>query len=169
MPTPPGRLRPFELARDLDFFLASLGDTYETNFPGFSATRPFREEMRASLIERLGDGTMLALAWECGGATAAYICLGLRGGQPEPYGVVENVYVAADWRGRGIGRALLLAAEDRLRGIGCSHLLLEVSTVNEAAVGLYRRMGYRTTRLQMEKPLRPGLRGVGRKPYVPPA
>ncbi|MBL8300434.1 MAG: GNAT family N-acetyltransferase [Rhodanobacteraceae bacterium] len=46
-------------------------------------------------------------------------------------------------RGRGIGRALLAAAEAGARARGCNRLRLEVRQDNAAAVQLYETQGYR--------------------------
>ena len=50
--------------------------------------------------------------------------------------------VAATHRRRGIGRALLAAAEEWARGAGVSKLELHVFPHNEAAIALYEGFGY---------------------------
>ncbi len=51
--------------------------------------------------------------------------------------------VLADYRGRGIGRALLLGTIARLRAEGHRHLSLDVVTDNHNALGLYTSCGFR--------------------------
>ena len=68
-------------------------------------------------------------------------------------GFVRNVYVRPAYRGRGIGSALLDAAERRMAEAGVDVVALEVMADNEAARRLYRRAGYRPHRLELEKPL----------------
>lgn len=46
-------------------------------------------------------------------------------------------------RGRGLGEALLVAAERAARARGCTHLRLEVRQDNASAVRLYERLGFR--------------------------
>lgn len=46
-------------------------------------------------------------------------------------------------RNRGIGRALIQAAEDRLAGLGHARCALAVRTDNGEAARLYHRLGYR--------------------------
>jgi ribosomal protein S18 acetylase RimI-like enzyme len=60
-----------------------------------------------------------------------------------PYGVAEvAMMVAAPWRGRGIGRALLDRAAAWARQAGAHKLWLEVWPHNTAALGLYRQFGF---------------------------
>ena len=55
---------------------------------------------------------------------------------------LQELYVAPDRRNRGIGRALLTAALDRAREIGCSAADLEVDEHHRRAETLYRRAGF---------------------------
>lgn len=50
--------------------------------------------------------------------------------------------VAAGWRRRGIGRALLEAAVEWARGAGVRKLELHVFPHNEAAIKLYESFGF---------------------------
>src|SRR5262249_45086026 len=50
--------------------------------------------------------------------------------------------VAPAQRGRGIGSALLVAAIDTARAEGLHKLSLSVFAHNEAAIGLYRKLGF---------------------------
>lgn len=53
-----------------------------------------------------------------------------------------GVMVAKSHRRRGIGLALMLAAEDWARDVGVRKLELHVFPYNEAALRLYERLGY---------------------------
>src|SRR5262249_21631160 len=50
--------------------------------------------------------------------------------------------VDRDWRGRGVGSALVRAAIDWACGHGLHQPSLEVFTHNEAAIALYRKCGF---------------------------
>ncbi len=55
---------------------------------------------------------------------------------------VHDLAVLPAARGRGIGRALLAAAEERARARGCGKLTLEVLDENTRARGLYASFGF---------------------------
>jgi ribosomal protein S18 acetylase RimI-like enzyme len=67
-----------------------------------------------------------------------------------------GIAVLDGWRGRGIGTALMAAAEDWARGRDLDVLDLDVATPNEAGRRLYERLGYVRTAETMVKPLREG-------------
>lgn len=57
------------------------------------------------------------------------------------YGEI-GMMVAADWRGRGVGTALVAAAIEWARDYGLHKLALSVFPHNHAAIALYRRFGF---------------------------
>lgn len=68
-------------------------------------------------------------------------------------GVVRNVYVDPEARGRGVGTALMDAAEERLAEAGVEEVVLEAMADNEAALAFYRRRGYEPHRIRLAKPV----------------
>ncbi len=82
------------------------------------------------LLARLADG-----------ACAGYICpmLVLDEGQ------ILNVAVHPSFRGKGIGKLLVLAALEEFRKRGASFVALEVRPSNAAAIALYRHVGFVAT------------------------
>jgi ribosomal protein S18 acetylase RimI-like enzyme len=58
-------------------------------------------------------------------------------------GAIQNLGVTPAYRGRGLGRALLLKALYGFWRAGLGRAHLEVTAQNEAAVRLYRRVGFR--------------------------
>jgi GNAT superfamily N-acetyltransferase len=55
---------------------------------------------------------------------------------------LEDLFVAAEARRSGLGRALLHAAIERARERGCRRIGLDTGELNEAAVALYRSAGF---------------------------
>ncbi|MGZ0150056.1 N-acetyltransferase family protein [Kribbella sp. WER1] len=66
---------------------------------------------------------------------------------------VYGVEVAATQRGKGYGRAIMLAAEEECRRRGYSDLELNVFGDNTTAISLYDSLGYVVTSQQMRKSL----------------
>jgi ribosomal protein S18 acetylase RimI-like enzyme len=66
---------------------------------------------------------------------------------------VYDIEIDEPHRGRGLGRATMLAAEDVARAAGHRFVRLNVFGWNTGAQALYRSLGYRTDAIQMSKPL----------------
>ena len=60
--------------------------------------------------------------------------------------IVETLAVDPEFRGLGIGTALMQAAEAKARTMGKRTMSLGVITENHGAIRLYQRLGYTTTR-----------------------
>ena len=58
-------------------------------------------------------------------------------------GAIQNLGVTPLHRGRGLGSALLLQALRGFQRAGLGRAFLEVTAQNDAAVRLYRRLGFR--------------------------
>jgi ribosomal protein S18 acetylase RimI-like enzyme len=57
-------------------------------------------------------------------------------------GWVNYLAVHPDHQSRGLGRRLMVRAEEILGQLGCAKVNLQVRSSNEAAIGFYRRIGY---------------------------
>jgi len=66
---------------------------------------------------------------------------------------VLALYVAPDHRRRGIATALLQVAQTWAQARGDRQIGLQVFANNEAAIALYRKLGYETHSLWLTKPL----------------
>jgi RimJ/RimL family protein N-acetyltransferase len=76
-------------------------------------------------------------------AVAGDQIIGLIHIEPSRHGFGDlAMLVDRDWRGRGVGSALVRAAIDWARGQGLHKLSLEVFVHNEAAIALYRKSGF---------------------------
>ncbi|HZA83422.1 MAG TPA: GNAT family N-acetyltransferase [Actinomycetes bacterium] len=80
----------------------------------------------------------IVLVAEAGGEPVGQLGLRLA-----PYGVADlGMLVAAGWRGRGVGAALLAEAVRRARQAGAHKIALQVWPHNAAAIALYERFGF---------------------------
>ena len=72
------------------------------------------------------------------------------------FALIRRFVVAESMRGRGVGAALLDAATQRARELGCAFLELTVDVTNPEAHAFYRRDGFHEDRVEviMRKPLR---------------
>jgi ribosomal protein S18 acetylase RimI-like enzyme len=64
---------------------------------------------------------------------------------------VWSVALDEEYRGRGLGKAAMLLAEDEARRRGATEIGLNVFGFNDVAIGLYRSLGYETSSVQMRK------------------
>jgi len=109
-------------------------------------------EPRASIRRKLGVAPDLLLVAHVDGKLVATAM----GGWDGHRGWLYQVAVAPDARGCGYGRAIVEAVESRLRALGCPKLNLQVLASNPAAVGFWRRLGYRVEeRVSLGKLLQP--------------
>ena len=72
----------------------------------------------------------------------------------EPQGFVADIAVAPGVLRRGVGAALLRAAEDYAVSQGLPYLAFSVSSFNAPALRLYRRLGYQEEWKKLVKRLR---------------
>lgn len=100
---------------------------------GIAAEPPVDVERRAASWQL--DGTLVALA---AGEIVGEVRV-----EESWFGFGElGMMVAADWRGRGVGTALVAAAIEWARARGLHKLTLGVFPHNEAAIALYRNFGF---------------------------
>jgi len=57
-------------------------------------------------------------------------------------GWIYHLAVATEHRRRGVGRALMSAAEERLRGLGCAKINLQIYRSNAEVVRFYESIGW---------------------------
>ena len=66
-------------------------------------------------------------------------------------GAIQNVAVLPEYRRRGIGQTLVLAALQGFQSVGIKRVTLEVTTDNTSAVNLYQRIGFTTYRVYVRE------------------
>lgn len=62
-----------------------------------------------------------------------------------------SVYVERSWRGKGVGRALLLALIEKARSLGYHKLVLAAFPFNDQGMRLYERAGFRQVGVYQEQ------------------
>ena len=72
---------------------------------------------------------------------------------PRKTGHIDDLYVAPEFRRRGIATLLCREAERLARERDVPHLTLMVWSFNEDAMGLYKKLGFASTLINMEKKL----------------
>jgi ribosomal protein S18 acetylase RimI-like enzyme len=117
-----------EYARDPTGGGTPLAEDARSRLPGLLASRPHY----AGLIALDGERPVgLVNAFE-----------GVSTFKARPLLNIHDIAVTASHRGRGVGRALLAAAEALARERGCCKLTLEALEGNVGAIGLYRSVGF---------------------------
>ena len=115
--------------RSLALLLADVAEEHD----GIAAEPPIDIEKLATSWEL--DGTLVAIAEE-GLVGEVHV-------DPSWMGFGEiGMMVADDWRGRGVGTALVAAAIEWARARGLHKLALSVFPHNHVAIALYRKFGF---------------------------
>ncbi|HEX9952394.1 MAG TPA: GNAT family N-acetyltransferase [Rubricoccaceae bacterium] len=125
---------------DLDT-AAALFDAYRQ----FYGQPPDLDRARGFLAERLGTGdTALILAFDSAGAGLGFTHLfpSFTSVGTARIVVLNDLFVAPEARGQGVGAALLAAAEAHACDVGAVRLVLQTATDNAAAQRLYQRAGW---------------------------
>lgn len=102
-----------------------------------------RDSMERSMRELIGNASLgrLFVMENAVGYLVVTFGFSLEFGGRDAF--VDELYVADDARGRGLGNEALRVAEDACREAGIGALHLEVEHVNHRARALYERSGYR--------------------------
>jgi RimJ/RimL family protein N-acetyltransferase len=96
------------------------------------------ERRRRRLVEEVEADDVVVLVAEADGKPVGQ--LGLRLAR---YGVGDlGMLVVPEWRGRGVGGAMLAEGIERARKAGAHKLALQVWPHNQAAIALYERFGF---------------------------
>lgn len=96
---------------------------------------------RRSFKRFLQKGSHHILVAEAGNTVVGYVLILFRAGTS--LARLYSIAVLPEYRGRGIARQLVEAAEQYSCDQGCGFLRLEVSVHNDSAAVLYKKMGYR--------------------------
>ena len=120
---------------------------------------PDQHEMEMGTVLADADRAAVFVSPAGGDRLAGFVEVALRpwreGCQGSPIGYVEALYVAPEERGRGVGAALLGAAEAWSAARGCRTIAADARLDNDIARALHRRLGYEETgvRVRLRKRL----------------
>jgi ribosomal protein S18 acetylase RimI-like enzyme len=95
------------------------------------------------------DHSMYAIEDE--GRFAGYLWLCDRDSELGHSLFVYAIEIDEEFRGRGLGRAAMVFAEEEAKRLGIAKVALNVFGGNEVARRLYRSLGYQETAIHMEK------------------
>jgi GNAT superfamily N-acetyltransferase len=128
--------------------------------------RCFRHEMDANVFPSLGDRTgcrrlMMEIAHRPGFVPEATwlleywppdarrpdLCGTIQGVGEDRLGAIQNVGIAQQHRGRGLGTVLLCHSLAGFKAAGIDRVFLEVTAQNSGACRLYERLGFRRTKV----------------------
>ena len=124
----------------------------------FIPAAPRTEQMYASFLGsqlRERDVVVLVAEWE--GRVLGYTYAGVEGydymSLRGPAGVLYDIVVDPERRGRGVGRQLLEATVAALAERGAPRVVLSTAARNEGAQRLFERAGFRRTMIEMTREL----------------
>lgn len=142
------------------FYEKSIVDYAEANvvsgrWSAEEAQKAAREQFEVLLPEGLmTPANLLKMAEKADGTVVGYVWINLDyrpGTNSGAY--IYDIEIHEEFRGQGLGRALLQAAEETARDHGVLKMGLNVFGQNAVARKLYESSGYETVAIQMKKTL----------------
>jgi ribosomal protein S18 acetylase RimI-like enzyme len=129
-------------ARDASAIVTILDSYAFDAVGGFEGLSPAVRERLIPALQQLST-TLVLLAFVEGAPVGVAVCFfGFSTFKAQPLLNIHDLAVLPEHRGRGVGRALLTAAEDRALRSGCCRLTLEVQEDNPRARALYDKFGF---------------------------
>jgi ribosomal protein S18 acetylase RimI-like enzyme len=135
------QLHPAQVSAEQVGLVAPLFDAYRQ----FYGRPPDPDGARRFLAERLGRGESVVLAVVEGGRALGFTQLypSFSSVSMRPVWILNDLFVAPDARGRGVGGRLLRAAREHALRTGAARLALATAVTNTKAQALYERDGWR--------------------------
>lgn len=148
------RATPADLPRIGRLGALLVEEHYEFDSRRFLAAEPGTAEGYASFIStQIEDPDMAVLVADDDGNVIGYAYAAVEGHDymalRGPAGVLHDVIVDPEHRGRGVGRLLLDAALEFVRSRGGPRVVLSTAARNEAAQRIFASMGFRRTMIEM--------------------
>jgi ribosomal protein S18 acetylase RimI-like enzyme len=107
--------------------------------------KPLRDDVRKRLVPALRENVnaLVLLAFADGQPVGLAVCFfGFSTFNARPLLNIHDLAVLPAYRGKGVGRALLVEAEKHARARSCCRLTLEVQDDNIRARSLYELLGF---------------------------
>ncbi|MFA5120761.1 N-acetyltransferase family protein [Zavarzinia sp.] len=128
---------------DVEGILAIYNDAVAHSTAIWNETLVDAANRAAWLEARRLAGYPVLVAVDDGGAVLGYASFGdWRAFDGYRHTVEHSVYVAADARGRGIGRALMIALIERARALGKHVMVAGIEAGNETSIALHKALGF---------------------------
>jgi ribosomal protein S18 acetylase RimI-like enzyme len=122
-----------------------------------AASRRTPADYASFIGTQLSDPDKAVLVADDNGAVIAYAYAAIEGHNymalRGPAGVLHDLIVEPEHRGRGVGRLLIDAALEFFRSRGVPRVVLSTAEQNEGAQRLFARMGFRRTMIEMTREL----------------
>ena len=119
----------------------------------FMRIEPLEEGYAHFLRTQIGREDTVVLVATLDAVVVGYALAGLVGRDwmdlREACGMLHDLYVDPDARGKGIGRRLVEEAVARLTRLGAARIVLKTASANERARKLFEQLGFRPTMLEM--------------------
>jgi ribosomal protein S18 acetylase RimI-like enzyme len=129
----------------------AMVDAYSRDSMGDA--KPLEPDVRVRLVPALQKHptTLIFLAFDGDEPVGAAVCfIGFSTFAAKPLINIHDCVVVPACRGKGVGRRLLEAIEDKARELGCCKLTLEVMDNNQRALRTYEAAGFVRYALQKE-------------------
>lgn len=134
-------IRPVEPA-DLPAILAFWNPIIRETTIIFSSEERTEQSLGAMIATRRAAGREMLLAEAAGAVLGIATYDQFRGGLGYVHAMEHTVMLAPSARGRGVGRALMLAIEDHARVRGAHTMVAAVDAANAGGIGFHERIGY---------------------------
>ena len=140
-------------AEEITRLLAEMKRHHRELDPGSARFRVPIETLGASVRNGLDDPEVALIVADAGGGLAGFAKLRFVEKSWGRACEVDSLMVEEGARRRGLGAALMAAAEDRARRAGAAGMRLDVSLFNEEAAAFYEGLGYDRIAVRMGKAL----------------
>jgi L-amino acid N-acyltransferase YncA len=134
-------LRPASLA-DFDVITTIYRECVENGTATYELTAPTREEMARRFQTNTKRGYPYIVAEDAGQVIGYAYASPFRDRPAYRFLVEDSIYLASEARGKGAGRRLLDALEERCTELGFRQMVAVIGGAHPASVGVHRAAGF---------------------------